>query len=578
MAVHNSDIAEVFDQVADILEIEGSNPFRVRAYRNAARVVGNWPSDLAGLIGQGETLPKLPGIGKDLAGKIAEIAQTGHLKQLDVLKKEVPESLVDLMRIPGLGPKRVRLLQERLQVRSRRDLERVVRSGKLKSLPGFGTILETKIQGVLEKKPEQQRRMKLAVVEQAAESLLRFLRELKGVARAEAAGSFRRRVETVGDLDLLVTLKRNSNGAANVMDRFVKYEDVTSVVAFGETKSTVILRSGLQVDLRVVPEESFGAALYYFTGSKAHNIAVRTLALKRKLKINEYGIFRGKKRIAGRTENEVFASVGLRYTEPELRENRGEIEAARTGTLPKLVTREDIRGDLHAHTNETDGRATLSEMAESAMRLGYEYLAITEHSRRLTVAKGLTPARLKAQIRKIDKLNEELAAGSRKFRILKGIEVDILEDGSLDLPDDVLELLDLTVCSIHSKFELSEERQTERIIRAMDNPHFNILGHPTGRLIGLRDPYSVNIERIVQAARDRDCFLEVNAQPDRMDLADNYCHLARNIGVRVAISTDSHSVNDLANMRFGVSQARRGWLERDDVLNTRSAHQLLKLL
>ncbi|MGZ3662275.1 MAG: PHP domain-containing protein, partial [Bdellovibrionota bacterium] len=332
--------------------------------------------------------------------------------------------------------------------------------------------------------------------------------------------------------------------------------------------------SGLQIDLRVVPERSYGAALHYFTGSKAHNIAIRKLGIQHKLKINEYGVYRGSRWISGTTESDVFRSVDLPFIEPELRENRGEIEAARAGTLPRLLTLQTIRGDLHAHTNSTDGRLNLSGMAAAAEAMGYEYLAITDHSRHLTVARGLTPARLKTQIRQIDQFNEK----SKKLRLLKGIEVDILEDGSLDLPDDVLAMLDFTVCSIHSQFELSEAKQTERVLRAMDNPYFQILGHPTARLLGTRLPIQLNLERIIQGAKDRGCFLELKAQPERMDLSDIYCRLAKDQGVKIALSTDAHSDNDLRNMKFGISQARRAWLEAEDVLNTLPWKELKKQL
>ena len=352
------------------------------------------------------------------------------------------------------------------------------------------------------------------------------------------------------------------------------YDQVRQVIARGETKSTLRLRSGLQVDLRVVPEESYGAALHYFTGSKAHNIAVRLIGVKRGLKINEYGIFRGEERIGGRTEEEVFARVGLPWIAPELRENRGEIEAALGGGLPTLVTEGDIRGDLHAHTRETDGRATLEQMAEAARARGYEYLAITEHSRNLAMVRGLDPERLRRQVAAIDRLNESLDG----FRVLKGIEMDILEDGSLDLPDDVLAELDFTVCSIHSKFNLPGAQQTERVIRAMDNRHFNIFGHPTGRLLGQREAYEIDLERILRAAKERGCFVELNAQPDRLDLDDANCRLARELGVKVAIATDAHAPGEFNFIRYGVGQARRGWLEKDDVLNTRPAAELLKLL
>ncbi|MGZ3704666.1 MAG: DNA polymerase/3'-5' exonuclease PolX [Bdellovibrionota bacterium] len=570
MPAHNSDIAGIFDQVADLLEIQAANPFRVRAYRNASRVVGNWPLDLADQIRHGRKLPKIPGLGKDLAAKVAEIAQTGHLSSLDQLKQNTPEGLLALLRLPGLGPKRVQSLQTKLGIESLQDLKAALIKKRLNEIPGFGEKLVGKIEAAISKNKEARPRMPLAVAEQTALPVLAYLRASKGVLQAEVAGSFRRRCETVGDLDILVAATPESN----VMKRFLQFEDVSTVLAQGETKSTVLLKSGLQIDLRVVPERSYGAALHYFTGSKAHNIAIRKLGIQHKLKINEYGVYRGSRWISGTTESDVFRSVDLPFIEPELRENRGEIEAARAGTLPRLLTLQTIRGDLHAHTNSTDGRLNLSGMAAAAEAMGYEYLAITDHSRHLTVARGLTPARLKTQIRQIDQFNEK----SKKLRLLKGIEVDILEDGSLDLPDDVLAMLDFTVCSIHSQFELSEAKQTERVLRAMDNPYFQILGHPTARLLGTRLPIQLNLERIIQGAKDRGCFLELKAQPERMDLSDIYCRLAKDQGVKIALSTDAHSDNDLRNMKFGISQARRAWLEAEDVLNTLPWKELKKQL
>jgi DNA polymerase (family 10) len=386
----------------------------------------------------------------------------------------------------------------------------------------------------------------------------------------EIAGSYRRRKETVGDLDILATCKKGSK----VMDSFVEYEDVEKVLSKGKTRSSVVLRSGIQVDLRVVPQVSYGAALHYFTGSKEHNIAVRKMGVKKNLKINEYGVFRGEKRIAGKTEKEVYKQVALAYIEPELRENRGEIEAAKKGQLPPLIKLKDIRGDLHTHTKSTDGRYKLEDMAKAAEKRGYEYFAVTDHSKHVTVAKGLNAERLARQIEEIDRLNQKM----KGIRILKSIEVDILEDGSLDLPDSVLKELDLVTASVHYKFNLSQEKQTERIIKAMDNPLVNIFCHPTGRLINERRPYEVNIERLLEAAQERGCFLELNAHPDRLDLNDAHCKLAKDMGVKVAISTDAHSIDDLDLMRFGISQARRGWLEAEDVLNTRRWEELKKLL
>jgi DNA polymerase (family 10) len=574
MPVLNTDIARIFTRIADLLEIQGANPFRIRAYRAAARTVSDQPQSVAAMLKEGKDLGELPGIGRDLAGKIEEIVETGTLAMLKELEKEIPGELAELLSLSQLGPKKAAILHRELGVRNLQDLGEAAGSGKIRDLRGFSEKSEKKILEEIKRFTGAEKRIKLAEAEQIVRPLVEYLERIEGVKDVVTAGSFRRRRETVGDLDILVTCE---SGPA-VMDRFVAYEDVREVLARGETKSTVLLRSRFQVDLRVVPQVAFGAALHYFTGSKDHNVAIRTIGVKKGLKISEYGIFQGEgekeKRVGGQTEEEVFAAVGLPYIAPELRENRGEIEAAREGKLPRLVALEDIRGDLHAHTRETDGRSTLEEMAVAARALGYGYFAITEHSRSVTIARGLDPKRLERQIEAIDRLADRYP----DFRILKGIELDILEDGSLDLPDHVLARLDLRVCSVHSRFTLSAEKQTERIIRAMDNPLFNILGHPTGRLIGEREPYAVDMEKIVAAAAERGCFLELNAHPDRLDLTDFHCRMARDMGVKVVISTDAHYTEDFKFMRFGIDQARRGWLEKDDVLNTRELDDLLALL
>jgi DNA polymerase (family 10) len=570
LPVRNAEIAEILNRTAELLEIEGANPFRVRAYRNAARTVDGLPRSVVAMLADGQDLSELPGIGKDLAHKIEQAAQTGHLPLLDEIEQRLPPGLARLLGVPGLGPKRVRALYEVLGIDDLDRLAKAARAGKVRRLPGFGAKIEAKILHALETRGAEERRMKRAEAEEVAEPLVRHLEAAKGVKRVVVAGSYRRRKETVGDLDILATCSRKSPA----IERFVAYEDVAEVVSRGTTRSTVILRGGLQVDLRVVPEASYGAAMHYFTGSKAHNIAVRKMGMAKGLKINEYGVFKGKRRIAGRTEREVFARVGLPYIEPELREGTGEIEAARAGRLPKLVTTKDIRGDLHVHSKATDGRASIEEMARAARARGHAYLAITDHSKRVAIAHGLDAKRLARQIAEIEALNARL----RGIRILKSIEVDILPDGSLDLPDSILQELDLTVCSVHSRFDLPRERQTERIIRAMDNPNFNILGHPSGRLLGERPPYEVDMERVIRAARERDCFLEVNAQPQRLDLIDAHCRLAKDMGVKVAVSTDAHSIAGLDLLRFGVDQARRGWLEPDDVLNARPWREVEKLL
>jgi DNA polymerase (family 10) len=571
MPVHNSEVEVIFNEVADLLEIKGDNPFRVRAYRNAARLVGGLSQNVSDMVAAGRDLSELSGIGKDLAGRIGEIVRTGTLSLLEELKSQMPAGLSDLMKVPGLGPQRVAALHEQLGVTTLDDLRQAARQGRIHELEGFGAKTEQRIlEEVTRRQGQGPPRVKLVVAEQTAEPLMAVLRQVKGVNDVVAAGSYRRRRETVGDLDILATCQKGSP----IMDRFVHYEDVRQVMAKGDTRSTVILRSGFQVDLRVVPQVSYGAALMYFTGSKEHNIALRKIALGRKLKINEYGAFRGETRVAGRTEEEVYAKVGLPYIEPELRENRGELEAARKGELPDLLTLEDIRGDLHVHTKRTDGHDTIEELVEAARKRGYDYIAIADHSRHVTVAHGLKPEQVRQQVKEIDRINKRL----RGFTVLKATELDILEDGTLDLPDDVLAELDLTVCAVHYKFNLSARQQTQRILQAIKNPYFNILAHPTGRLINEREAYPVDMKQVVKAAADHGCFLEVNAHPDRLDLNDIHSKMAKEMGLKVAISTDTHRLDDLDNMRFGVGQARRGWLEADDVINTRRLSELRKLL
>jgi DNA polymerase (family 10) len=568
--VHNAEIADLFERLADLLEIDDANPFRVRAYRDAARTVRSEPQGMAEMLAQGEDLTELPGIGKDLAGKIQTIVDTGRLPALQDIEARVPAALSDMMKIQDLGPKRVKALYKQLKIRSLEDLKRAARRGRIHELEGFGKKTEQLVLERVERFTGEAPRTKLITAEDIAAPLLAYLKRCEGVKNITLAGSFRRRRDTVGDLDILVTAKKDSG----VMEAFVAYDEVSEVVSRGSTRSTVHLRSGMQVDLRVVPQVSYGAALVYFTGSKAHNIALRKLAIDKGWKLNEYGIFRGERRIAGKSEEEVYKKIGLPVIPPELRENRGEIEAAVRDRLPDLVTLDDIRGDLHCHTDATDGRYTLQQMAAAAAGRGYAYLAITDHSRHVTVARGLDKKRLLQQIKAIDRLNETLD----DIVILKSIELDILEDGSLDLPDSVLKELDFTVCSVHYKFNLPRDKQTARIIRAMDNPYFSILAHPTGRLINEREPYDVDLEAVMRAALERGCFLELNANPDRLDLTDDACKRAHDIGLKVSISTDAHRTADLDYMRLGIDQGRRGWLEAKDVINTRSLKQLKTLL
>ena len=570
MPVHNANITVIFEEIADLLEIQGANPFRIRAYRNAARILGDLPQEARVLVERGDDLTRLPGIGADLAGKIEEIITSGHCSLLDRLRRELPPAITELLKIPGLGPKRVKTLYHDLDVQTVEQLHRAAQDGRIRALHGFGEKTEQNILQTVEAHASQSRRFKLATAAQYAETLRVFLQAIPGVQQVVVAGSFRRMRETVGDLDILVTAAPDSP----VMQRFTTYDEVAEVFSAGETRASILLKCGMQVDLRVVAQPSYGAALHYFTGSKSHNIAIRRIAQQLGLKVNEYGVFRGEKRIAGESEESVYRAVGLPYIPPELREDRGEIEAARAGRLPKLVELSDLKGDLHAHTKATDGHDSLRDMALAAKALGLQYLAITEHSRRLTVAHGLDPVQLARQCDEIDRLNTQLEG----ITLLKGIEVDILEDGSLDLPDGVLARLDLVVGAVHSRFDLSRARQTERILRAMDHPHFTLLAHPGGRLIEKREPYDVDMLRIIRHARQRGCFLELNAHPERLDLLDSQCQSAKEEGVLVSINSDAHSTFDFANLRYGVGQARRGWLEKSDVLNTRPLAALRKLI
>lgn len=568
MPIQNAEIAAIFDQTAELLEIQGGNPFRARAYRRAARTIENLPRSVVSLLAAGEELSELPGIGKDLAGKIAKIVSSGRFDVLQALKRKLPGELVAMAELPGLGPKRVKLLYDRMHIRKLEDLRRAAEAGKLSELRGFGEKMEQKILAALSKATRTQKRFKLSEAEAEATSLLDYLHLAAG--DIAVAGSFRRRRETVGDLDI-VAIGRQLDALG---DRLVKYENVAEVAAHGPTRTTVILRSGLQVDLRVVPAESFGAALLYFTGSKAHNIALRGLANDRGWKLNEYGLYDGMRRLAGKTEAEVYARLGLDYVPPELREDRGEVDLAREHRLPKLVDTSDIRGDLHAHTNWSDGVASIAEMAAAAKERGYEYLAITDHSRHVTIAHGLDASRLAQQIDEIDRVNETLAG----ITLLKGTEVDILADGRLDLSNSILSRLDIVVAAVHYKFDLPRKAQTERIIRAMDNPHVNIIAHPTGRLLGKREPYKVDMERLIAAAKERNCCLEINAEPSRLDLNDVHAHAAKAVGLKLAVSSDAHTTHELSYMRYGIDQARRAWLEAGDVVNTRPLAKLKKLL
>ena len=568
--MNNQQIARLFYKTADLLEIKGENPFRVRAYRNAARTIESLGKEISEMVDKGEDLTKLPGIGKDLAQKIYEIIERGTFSKLEELEREIPKGLIELLKVEGLGPKRIKTLYDKLGITDLDQLKKAAKNGQISALPGFGKKLEeTILKGIVLAKKEG-RRFKWAYANSYAQELLDYLKEAKWLKKVEIAGSFRRKKETVGDLDILVT----TTSTTKIIEYFVNFPNIKKVISKGQTRSTVILESDIQVDLRAVEEECYGSALHYFTGSKAHNIAIRAIAQKKGLKINEYGVFKGEKRISGKNESDVFDAVDLPFIPPELRENRGEIEAAKSGKLPHLINLEDVKGDLHCHTKWSDGRYDIEDMVIAAKGLGYEYLAITDHSKRLAMVKGLDEKRLKQQGEEIEKIREKY----KDFFILKGIEVDILEDGSLDLEDDALSCLDIVVAAIHSKFKLSKKEQTKRIISAIEHPLVNVIAHPTGRLIGIREGYELDMEEIFHCAKATGTIFELNAQPDRLDLNDVNLKLAKEIGVKVVISTDAHTSDNLLYMKYGINQARRGWLEKEDVINTLSINELLKLL
>ncbi len=559
--MENVDVARLFQQVADLLELRGDNPFRIRAYRNAARTIETMPKRVAEIVARdGKSLAQLPGIGRDLAGKIVTIVKSGHFDVLDELLTEIPTGLIDVMAVPGLGPKRAKAIHDVLDIATLPALERAAKAGKLHTVRGIGEVIEKRVLESLAHRPAGSGRILLSEADALVAPLLEYLRGARGIVRLEVAGSVRRRRETIGDLDLLAAVSRDSDLA----ERFVAYPDFAKILAKGATRCAGELRRGLQVDLRIVAPGAFGAALYYFTGAKAHTIAVRAIARKHALKINEYGVFRGKRRIAGASEEEVFDSVGLPYIPPELRENRGEIDAARAKALPTLLDLSDLRGDLQMHTTTTDGRSTLAEMVAAAHALGHEYIAITEHTQVLKITRGLDRKGLLKQRRAIEHINQR----GEEPVVLWGAEVDILEDGTLDLDNATLGELDLVLASVHTHLDMARAAMTDRIVRALRNPHVHVLAHPTSRLIGKRAAIAVDLERVVAIAADTGVLLEVNAQPDRLDLDDVYARAAREAGVGLVISTDAHHVDELRYLRYGVDVARRGWCEPKHVVNT----------
>ena len=566
--MQNPDIARAFDEVADLLEIKDENPFRIRAYRNAARAVRDFPEPVAEWVRTERDLTEIPGIGKDLAEKIADLVQTGELPLRKQLLSKLPAGLLDLLRIPGLGPKRVRLLYSKLKITTAADLEKALDAGKVTKLKGFGPKMEEKLRAGLGVAHATERRLLLNEAEIQADALVTYMKKGGGIKEIAVAGSYRRRRETIGDLDILAT----ATNSEKVMKRFTAYPDVAEVVSQGETRSTIKLAGGLQVDLRVVEPGSYGAALQYFTGSKAHNVELRKIAQDQDYKLNEYGLFKGTRRVAGATEEEIYAKLGMDWMPPELREARGEIALGRAHRLPNLVTLEDIRGDLQMHTSTTDGKATFEEMAQTAQTRGYEYIAITDHSKRVMMAHGLDPAGLRAQWKAIDAWN----AKARGFTILRSVEMDILESGELDLPDDVLAEADYVLATIHYGLTQPEKEITRRMLGAIRHRWVDAIGHPTGRMLGKRESYPLDFDAVARAAAEEGCLLELDGHPDRMDLPDTLAAAAKQHGVRLVLSTDSHQPGNLAYMKYAVDLARRAGLEARDIINTRPLAEFRK--
>lgn len=563
----NQKIAEQFDEIADMLEILGESVFRIRAYRRASDIVQGFSQDLSELHQKDDSaIEKIPGIGKDLHSKILEIITYGKCKMHGALVKKLSPGILDILRVRGIGPKKAKLFWEQLGVDTIEKLRGAAESGALATLPGMGEKSSEAIVEALHQSTHLQERIPLYQALPVAEHFVEYMKECKFVEKVEYAGSLRRKADTIGDIDILAS----GSNAEKMSDHFRSFSGVKQILAAGDTKSSVVLNDNIQVDFRVVEPESFGAALYYFTGSKYHNIQTRTLAMKMGLKINEYGIFKGENRVAGITESELFRALGMDFIPPELREDQGEIEAALSKKLPKLIEEKDLKGDLHSHSNWSDGTDDIFDMALNADSLGRDYLAISDHMR--------DSEKILRQWREIKNVQKKLMKSGAKIKLLKGAEVDILKTGELNLPDDILKKLDVVLISVHTSFNLSKKEQTDRILKALKNPYVNILCHPTGRLLGKREAFEVDFEKILRSAKVNKVALEIDAQPQRMDMNGAHAKLCKEEGVKIVINSDAHSVEQLDQMRFGIYMARRGWVEKSDVLNTKSFDQILKFM
>ncbi|MFZ0632099.1 MAG: DNA polymerase/3'-5' exonuclease PolX [Acidobacteriaceae bacterium] len=574
----NRSMAQLLAETADLLEISAGDPFRIRSYRRAAEAVESSTIQLSTIAGDPKKLLEIPGIGKGMAANIQEIERAGTLPLREELLLKYKPTMLELLRLPGMGPKTVALLWDALQVGSVDDLEQAIGAGRLEGLPRFGEKLIQKLRKGIEDYKQSSGRFLLDDAEIAAEKLIEYLRRFEGLTTILPAGSLRRGRDTVGDLDILTTGPACAEDCVSAAVEYVaNYPPLHTLLAKGINKVSFRLRSGLQIDVRLLPEGSYGAALQYFTGSKMHNVSIRQRALRRGYTLSEYALARVEDGsfVAGATEEEIYAALGLDWIPPELRENNGEIEAAEAHRLPKLIEQSDIRGDVHMHTNVTDGKNTIREMAEAGLRHGYQYIAITDHSKNLAMTMGLDDERALEHMRHIREVDREMEG---KIRVFAGIEVDILADGALDLSDDVLAQLDVVIASVHSLFNMPEAQMTDRILRAVENPNMHILGHPTGRLLLRREPYPLDLGAILRRAAELGVAVEHNAYPDRLDLCDRDLRLAKELGCRIVVNTDSHHTSHLDKMRYGIRQLRRAWLSKEDVLNTLEPQAFLDAL
>ena len=562
----NREVAGLFDKMADILEFKGENPFKIRAYRKASRILGDLTQDIEEITEEGN-LKDIPGIGEGMAEKIVEYLKTGKISKFEEIRKGVSDELIAIMNIPGMGPKTLSMFHKEKDIANLSQLERALENGSLIGLPGIGEKKVENLKRGIQLLKQSKGRMNLGVAFPVAKRIVESLREKVTSSKIEWAGSLRRMRENIGDIDLLAT----GPDKDKILQAFTRLSEVEEILASGETKASVIVEGGIQVDLRVVEEESYGAALQYFTGSKGHNIHLRGIAKAQGIKINEYGVFKGKKKIGGKEEKDIYQVLGMQWMEPELREDRGEIEASQENRLPRLVQESEIKGDLHVHSKWSDGTSSIEEVARAAQKRGYQYVAICDHSKSLRIAHGLDESRLMKQMDEIDRLNDRL----KDLRILKGTEVDIQMDGKLDFPDRVLEKLDWVVAGIHSGFKQERQKMTQRILRALENPYVHILAHPSGRILGERDPYAVELEEVIEAAERYGKALEINAYFERLDLDDLHCRKAKESGVRLAIGTDAHHIDQMWMISLGIAVAKRGWLESPDLLNTLSLRSLL---